>query len=280
MTEASTQRLGRTLVRAGLISQEQLKAALDQADGRTLPRVLEDLGYASENSVATTVAEQFGVALIDIGNYELDPNASMLISTDLMRRYRALPVQIDGDVLVVAMSDPANILAVDDLRIVTGRDVRIVVAVESELLQAIERFTHQPNQRRATCSATSRTSSRAPTTAEEEEQGEESAVARLMNQIVTDAIRQGAGDIYIEPQEHELRVRYRIDGVCQTVLTTPKKTHRQLISRLKIMSAMDIAERRVPQDGRFGVTLDGSGGGLPRCDAARSSTANSPSCDC
>ncbi len=257
MTEATTQRLGRTLVRAGLISQEQLKAALDQADGRTLPRVLEDLGYASENNVATTVAEQFGVPLIDIGSYELDPSASMLISTDLMRRYRALPVQIDGDVLVIAMSDPANILAVDDLRIVTGREVRIVVAVESELLQAIERFTtSQTNV--SDMLGDLEDQFKGPEDAEEEEQGEESAIARLMNQIVTDAIRQGAGDIYIEPQEYELRVRYRIDGVCQTVLTTPKKTHRQLISRLKIMSAMDIAERRVPQDGRFGVTLDGA----------------------
>jgi len=256
MSVASMQRLGRMLLRAGLITEEQLLEAMDQAAGRTLPGVLEDLGYVSGNQVAQVLAEQMGLAFVDVASYDVDPNAATLVPMELMRKHVVLPVKVENSELVVAMADPANIFAIDDLRIVTRLDVRAVVATESDILAAIERFT------------TSQTNvedmlgdlqgvSRDDDDADGEEAGEDSTVAKLMNQIVTDAIRQGAGDIYIEPHEHEMRVRYRIDGVCREILTAPKNLHRQLISRLKINSGMDIAERRIPLDGRFGVVLDG-----------------------
>lgn len=256
MSVASMQRLGRMLLRADLITEEQLVEAMDQAAGRTLPGVLEDLGYVSGNQVAQVVAEQMGLAFVDVASYDIDPNAATLVPMELMRKHVVLPVKVENTELIVAMADPANIFAIDDLRIVTRLDIRAVVATESDILAAIERFT------------TSQTNvedmlgdlegvSRDDGDADGEEVGEDSTVAKLMNQIVTDAIRQGAGDIYIEPHEHEMRVRYRIDGVCREILTAPKNIHRQLISRLKINSGMDIAERRVPLDGRFGVVLDG-----------------------
>lgn len=244
------------LVLAGLITQEQLADAFAQADGRSLPVVLEELGYASETKVAQAVAEQMGLPFVDIGSYDADPNAAMQVTVDMMRKYIALPIKQEGEELVVAMADPANIFAIDDLRIVTRKEIKTVVAVESELVAAIDRFsTNQTNVDDMLGDLEEAVS--VGKRAEEEDTGENSTVAKLMNQIITDAIRQGAGDIYIEPGEFESRVRYRIDGVCQVIQTAPAKLHRQLISRLKINSNMDIAERRVPLDGRFGVVLDG-----------------------
>jgi type IV pilus assembly protein PilB len=250
------QRLGKMLVRAGIVTDEQLNAALDQAEGRSLPVTLEEMGLATEVRVAQAVAEQMGLAFVDIANYDVDPNAATLISTELMKKHSVLPIKKEDEELVVAMADPANIFAVDDLRIVTRLEIRPVVAPESDLASAIDRFTtNQTNVDDMLGDLAESTGGKDVDVSEEE--GEDSGVAKLMNQIITDAIRTGAGDIYIEPHENDMRVRYRIDGVCREIMTSPKAIHRQLISRLKINSGMDIAERRIPLDGRFGVVLDG-----------------------
>jgi type IV pilus assembly protein PilB len=254
--QATSHRVGQMLIRAGLIDEAQLSRAVEESAGRSLAVTLDELGIVNETKVAQAVAEQMGLAFIDVGSYEIDPNAAMLISAELMRKYTVLPIKQEGEELVVAMADPANIFAIDDLRIVTRLEVRAVVASESDLVTAIDRFT------------TSQTNvddmlgdlEEAIGVGEQDEESDESAdsgVAKLMNQIVTDAIRQGAGDIYIEPHENQMRVRFRIDGVCQEIFSMPKTMHRQLISRLKISSNMDISERRIPLDGRFGVVLDG-----------------------
>ncbi len=258
MTAATTQRLGRMLVRAGVISDEQLSEAVSRAAGRSLPVVLDELGYATENRVAQAVAEQMGLVFVDIGSYDLDPHAATLVTTEMMRKYLVLPIKVEDEELVVAMADPANIFAMDDLHIVTRKDIRPVVAAESDLLAAIDRFS--ANQTNVNEMLDDFEDSIAGIeVVEDAGEGDESGVAKLLNQIITDAIRQGAGDVYIESLETEMRVRFRVDGVCQQVLTMPKKIQRQLISRLKIQSGMDIAERRIPQDGRFGVVLDGKG---------------------
>jgi type IV pilus assembly protein PilB len=249
-------RLGRLLVGSGLINDAQLAEAVAAADGRPLPHVLDELGFADEVTVAKAVAESMGLPFVDIGSYDIDPGAALLLKLDLMRRYAVLPIKDQDNELIVAMADPANIFAIDDVRIVTGREIRPVVAAESELIAAIDRFgASQANVGDMVGDLEQQVS----VTGEEDEEdaGEESVVARLMNQIVTEAIRSGAGDVYIEPGERDVRIRFRIDGVCQVVNTLPKKLHRQLLSRLKINCAMDIAERRIPQDGRFGVVLDG-----------------------
>jgi len=180
------------------------------------------------------------------------------LSSELARRYTVLPIKIQDGELIVAMADPANIFAIDDLRIVTGQDIRPVVAAESELLAAIERFA-SARQNVDEMVGDVEVSVGDHDASDTESEEDSAPVARLLNQIVTEGIRQGAGDIYIEPYEKEMRVRFRIDGVCQEIMKSPKKLNRQLISRLKIQSGMDIAERRIPQDGRFGVVLDGKG---------------------
>jgi len=259
VTAASGKRLGKVLVQSGVISEEQLQSALSEADGRTLSSVLVEQGVATEQKIAQAVAESMGLAYVDLGGYEIDPTAATMLATDLAKRHCVLPIKIQDDELVVAMADPANIFAIDDLRIVTGYEIRPVVAAESDVVAAIEKFATM-NQ-----NVDEMVGDLDDTSAEQEAEDhaaaadEEAPVAKLMNLIVTEAIRQGAGDIYVEPLENELRVRYRIDGVCQEVVRSPKKLHRQLISRIKIASGMDIAEKRIPQDGRFGVVLDGKG---------------------
>jgi type IV pilus assembly protein PilB len=256
MMSGNSLRLGRLLVGSGVIDDEQLAEAAAVADGRPLPHVLDELGFASETVVAQAVAESMGLPFVDIGGYDMDPAAALLLKTELMRRYCVLPLSIEDGQLVVAMADPANIFAMDDVRIVTGMEVRPVVATESDLVGAIDQFSaSQANVSDMLGDLEQAVGVTSDESGEDEDS--ESAVARLLNQIVSDAIRHGAGDVYIEPSEHELRIRFRVDGVCHVVNTLPRKMHRQLISRLKIDSGMDIAERRIPQDGRFGVVLDG-----------------------
>jgi type IV pilus assembly protein PilB len=252
---ANSMRLGRLLVGSGLINDEQLAEAVAAADGRPLPHVLDELGFADEVTVAKAVAESMGLPFVDIGSYDIDPGAALLLKLDLMRRYAVLPIKQQDGELTVAMADPANVFAIDDVRIVTGKEIRPVVAAQTELLAAIDKFS--ASQANVGDMVGDLEQQVGAAEEEQEESGEDSVVARLMNQIVTEAIRTGAGDVYIEPEDNEVRIRFRVDGVCRVVNTLPKRLHRQLLSRLKISSAMDIAERRVPQDGRFGVVLDG-----------------------
>jgi len=151
MMMASSVRLGRLLVRAGVITDEQLAEATGQAEGRALPHVLAEMGFASEARVAQAIAESMGLAFVDISSYDLDPAAAILLSSDLMKKYIVLPVKVQDSELVVAMADPANIFAIDDLRIVTGKEIRPVVAVESDLKQAIERSEGALASRESRC---------------------------------------------------------------------------------------------------------------------------------
>jgi type IV pilus assembly protein PilB len=258
MSSAATgKRLGRILVQAALITDEQLAAALDaMGDGDTVTGILVDQEVVTEEQVAQAVADQLGLAYVDLATYEIDANAATLLSTDVARRYQVVPIAFQDDELVVAMSDPANIFAVDDLRIVTGYEIRPVVAAESDLTSTIDKFAAQRQDVDGLLDDVEDMVGVAQDEDEVDEDDESAPVAKLMNLILTEAIRENAGDIYIEPQEKDMRIRYRVDGVCHEVVRSPKKLHRQLISRIKIASNMDIAEKRVPQDGRFGVVVD------------------------
>ncbi|MDZ4655521.1 MAG: ATPase, T2SS/T4P/T4SS family [Coriobacteriia bacterium] len=257
MSAASGKRLGKVLVQAGVLTEDQMTSALAEAKGRSLTAVLVDQGIATEQSIAQVVAESMELAFVDLSVYEIDPAAATLLAIDLARRHQVLPIDIKDDELVVAMADPANIFAIDDLRIVTGYEIRPVVATESDLMAALDKFATMNANVNDMVGDLGEASSTEEAEDADAAADEEAPVAKLMNLVITEAIRQGAGDIFIEPLENDLRVRYRIDGVCQEVVRSPKRLHRQLISRIKIASGMDIAEKRVPQDGRFGVVLDG-----------------------
>lgn len=257
VSAASGKRLGKVLVQAGLITEEQMVSAMAEAEDRSLTAVLVEQGLATEQKIAQAVAESMGLAFVDLAGYEIDPAAATMLAIDLARRHQVLPIKIQDDELVVAMADPANIFAIDDLRIVTGYEIRPVVATESDLMSALDKFATMNANVSEMVGDLEDASVVDEADDVEAAADEEAPVAKLMNLIITEAIRQGAGDIYVEPLENDLRVRYRIDGVCQEVVRSPKKLHRQLISRIKIACGMDIAEKRIPQDGRFGVVLDG-----------------------
>ncbi len=252
-------RLGKILVQSGVISDEQLENALAQAGSGSITTVLASLGYADEAFVARTVAESTGLQFIDLAVADVDAHAATLIPIEAAKRYHALPIRIEDEELVVAMSDPANVLAIDDLRIVTGYSVRPVVVTESDLMNALEKLsTAQTSVQDMMEDLEDSLGLDATEEDEEEEASDEDApVAKLMNLVITEAVRQNAGNIYLEPHENDMRVRFRVDGVCQDILRSPKRMHRQLISRIKVASGMDIAEKRVPQDGRFSVSLEG-----------------------
>ena len=257
MVAASGKRLGKVLIQAGVATQQQIDEVMADAPGLSLAAALIAGGITTDTRIAQAVADQMGLPFVDLGMYDIDPNAATLLASDLARRYNVLPIAIQDEKLVVAMSDPANIFAIDDLRIVTGYEIRPVVAAESDLTHAIERFAAMQQNVDEMVGDLADTVAIGKKLDDDEDVSDNAPVARLMNGIITEAIRQGAGDIYIEPQENDLRIRYRIDGVCQEVVRSPKNVHRQLISRLKISAGLDIAERRIPQDGRFGVVLDG-----------------------
>lgn len=249
--------LGDLLVQTGAITREELDEALRQQSlnkgGKgMLGRTLVQLGYCTEDDIASVVALQNDVPYVSLETYPIDDAASSLITPEIARRYSALPIGFDNGKLLVAMMYPKDIIAIDDLRIHTGYDFRPVVCADGELAAAIERF--------------SRTSASVEQAAEEEVEMEEVApevddasekpAVHLANLIFSQAVRAGTSDIHIEPQEKSMRVRFRIDGVLHDAMQPPKKLHASLVSRIKVMANMDIAERRVPQDGRISLKIE------------------------
>jgi type IV pilus assembly protein PilB len=256
--------LGQTLLEADRITKEQLQEALAKTqNGKSLVRSLSDLGYITEVEISTLLAKNMGLSFIDLSSYQINPSAAKIITEDIARRYFALPINFENEKLVLAMADPSNVFAVDDLRIITGYDIKPVVVTESERLAAINQFcqmdtTVQEAAETAAESAASAEKTSAIDAVEAHEIAEEAPIVKLVNLIISQAVRDRASDIHIEPQEKELRIRYRIDGVLHEVMTSPKQIQAGVISRLKIMADMNIAERRVPQDGRFGIIVGGS----------------------
>ncbi len=254
---SNEKRFGKILVQAGVITEAQLTKALADKSGASLTEVLVRQRATTDTRIAQAVAEQTGLEYVDIGLCDIDMNASTLLTPDATKRYGVLPIALEGDTLVVAMSDPANIFAIDDLRIMTGHDIRPVVAAESELQQAIDKYGAMQQSVEEYVGDVVESLNIGEHGEDEETEGTESVVSKLLNMIIAEAIRLEAGDIYIEPQDNDMRIRYRIDGVCQEIMRSPKKLQPQLISRVKISAGMDIAERRLPQDGRFSVVMEG-----------------------
>jgi type IV pilus assembly protein PilB len=247
------------LLERGLVTPDQLEQARAEHEetGRSLGRLLIEHHVLTEEDLSRVVAEASGREYVDLDEYPLDPMATSTLSDAVARRYWALPISWEGDTLVVAMADPSNVVAVDDIRSLTGSRVRVVVATPSCIASAIDR-THRVD------ADVEETTGLALDTADEEEDlaqlrevTEDAPIVRLANLLIRQAVQDRASDIHIEPAERDVRVRYRVDGVLHEVMRTPKRVQSGLVSRLKIMADLDIAERRVPQDGRVSVQLAG-----------------------
>ncbi len=257
-------RLGELLVRSKRISLEQLKAAQDtqRKDGVSLGYALAKMGYISDQEITDFLSQQYRVQAIDLSEYEIDQEVLKLITQEVCQRHKIIPVSRAGSSLIVAMADPSNLHAIDDIKFLTGYNVEPVVASEAAIVAAVETYYAAPEISYDEIMEGFDEDEIEVASEEDEmnlldlERASEGApVIRLCNAILLNAIKKGASDIHVEPYEKTLRVRYRIDGVLHEEMAPPHKLKNALASRLKIMSQLDIAERRLPQDGRIKLKL-------------------------
>jgi type IV pilus assembly protein PilB len=260
----SRNRLGELLVREKRISLEQLREAQQQQkdDNISLGYALARLGAISDQEITDFLSEQYRVQSIDLSEYEIDREILKLISPQVCERHKIIPVSRAGSSLIVAMADPSNLNAIDDVKFLTGYNVEPVVSSESAILAALEKAYAQPEISYEDIMEGFDESEIEVATTEDDENlldleraSEDAPVIRLCNAILLNAVKQGASDIHVEPYERVLRVRYRVDGVLHEEMTPPIQLKNAIASRLKIMSSLDIAERRLPQDGRIKLKL-------------------------
>jgi len=249
--------LGQILLEQGLLEQDQLDRALEEHRNtpKSLGRVLIDLGYIRERDLVRALAEQVGLEFVDLTEYRIDPGIATLIPEAICRRYRALAIGERDGKLLVAMSDPANVYALDDIRTITGRDVQPVVATANDVEQAIAKFTGAGDQVEALASEAVEALEREADLSDVEAAVEDAPIVKLVQAIMNQAVTDRASDVHIEPTEKDVRVRFRVDGVLHEVMHSPKSIQGGLISRLKVMADLNIAEKRVPQDGRVSIRV-------------------------
>ncbi len=260
-------RLGELLVTNNLITKEQLKQALAEqkaAGGQLrLGSILVRDSLISEGDLTSFLSKQYGVPTINLADYEVEPAVVKIIPPDVAHKYQIVPVNRAGSTLIIAMSDPSNIFAIDDIKFMTGYNVEVVVVAESSIKSAIDKLYDQSASLADVMNDLDIDDLEVIGDDEEVDVGsleratEDAPVVKLVNLILTDAIKKKASDIHIEPYEKYFRVRYRIDGVLYEVMKPPLKLKNAITSRIKIMSELDIAERRLPQDGRIKIKLGG-----------------------
>jgi len=259
------QKLGNFLVREGLITPEQLENALQEqkANGGMLGSNLVKMGYIEEAELMEFLSKQFGVPSTDPSKLDVDPDVIEMIPGNIVNKYRIVPISLEGQTLTIAMVDPSNIFIIDDIKFLTRKNIRVTVATESSIKSAMDRFydagaaLEDVMQEFDEDGVDVVEGSEDLDLGELESAAEQAPVVKLVNLILVDAIKKAASDIHIEPYEKSFRVRYRIDGVLYEVMKPPMKLKNALISRVKIMSRLDIAERRLPQDGRIKLKTKG-----------------------
>lgn len=250
--------LGDVLLERGLVADADVAdaAAEQRRTGRSLGRILVDRGLLSESQVVAAIAAQIGMEFVDLGDFTFDGSITSLITPAIARRHLVVPLSLRHGHLVVAMADPANVVALDDLRTLTHLDVRPVVSTRADVLAAIDRVYRSGDE-------LEEISSSLDSHEDEEDLAhltqvvEDAPIVKFVNLLITQGIQDGASDIHLEPTERDLRVRFRIDGVLHEVMRSPRTIQSGVISRLKIMADINIAERRIPQDGRLSVSTGG-----------------------
>ena len=252
---SATDRLSQLLLKNNVVTEKQLAQALERQKetGASLGRVLLELGMVKENQLAEIIARELGLEYVDLLEYKINIQATTSIDESMARRYNCIPIDFEDGKLVVAMADPTNIYALDDIRLSTGYEVKPVVSAREDILNAIQRYYHLD---------TDVVEEALQSKEEEEAEGitgvvDDTPLVRFTTTMITEAINRGASDIHIDPRENEVLIRYRIDGVCQEIKRLPKNVHEGIVSRIKIISDLNIAERRVPQDGHFGLVTNG-----------------------
>jgi type IV pilus assembly protein PilB len=268
--------MGDILIKEDVINLDQLKTAIQEQKetGKRLGETLLNLGYIDEHQLVAYLSKQYGVPAINLDQFDISMDILKTVSRESALKHKLIPINRSGSTLVVAMSDPSNIFAVDDLKFATGHNIEVVVTSERSIRNAIERFYGSQQEWEDARKAQESTAAvdklmgdlddfLIEISGEEnidlndlEKASEEAPVIKLVNHLLMDSIRKGASDIHIEPYEKSLRVRYRIDGVLYDIMHPPLKLKNAVSSRIKVMSNLDIAERRLPQDGRIKVKMN------------------------
>lgn len=269
MVETLKKRLGDILIEERLLTQEQLAQALyeQRRTGQPLVVILIQSGLIGEEDIVITLSEQLGIPHLRVESYEIPAEVVAEVSEGIARRYHLIPVAKTGNSLTIAMSDPLNIVAIDDVRMLTGYEIETVVSLDSEVKKAIEKYYGGKSGTLDDYEDILRDAQADVVTVSDDQQEldishlkkevEQAPVIRLVNLTLVNAIKQGASDIHVEPFEREVRVRYRVDGVLREVQSPPKALQAAVVSRVKVLSELDIAERRIPQDGRFRIKFEG-----------------------
>ena len=268
-----SQRLGDLLVKEKIITPEQLEQAnkTQKEQSCRLGSALVKLGFLTDEDVTNFLSRQYGVPAINLSYFEIDPAVVKLIPFETAKRYQILPLSRVGASLTIAMVDPTNVFAMDDIKFMTGFNIEPVVASESSILSGIEKAygsTKEEDLKTVMESMSEMGDSDVELSEQQEQEMElaelekaadEAPVVKLVNVVLGDAVKRGASDIHIEPYEKEFRVRFRIDGVLQSIMSPPLKLKDAITSRLKIMSKLDISEKRLPQDGRIMLKMNVGG---------------------
>lgn len=267
-------KLGELLVKESLITPQQLQEALDyqKQHGGKLGYNLVKLGFVKDEEITQLLSRQYGVPSINLAKFEIDPSVIKLVPAETSQKYQILPLSRAGANLTIAMVDPTNVFAMDDIKFMTGYNVEPVVASETAIMEAIEKYygsvhSLQIKEEMDKLVETDEFNEDVEVLEEGddidleelEKSTEEAPVVKLCNLILTDALRRGASDIHIEPYEREFRVRFRIDGVLYVVMNPPMKLRDAMTSRIKIMAKLDISEKRLPQDGRIKIRMNNNG---------------------
>jgi type IV pilus assembly protein PilB len=278
-------KLGELLVREGLITQPQLNETLEfqRSNGGRLGHCLIKLGFVTDDEITAILSRQYGVPSINLSFFDVDPSVIKLIPIETAQKYQILPLSRVGNTLTLAMIDPTNVFAMDDIKFMTGFNIEPVVASETALRESIDKYygsTHSIELKKvmediAVIDQKLEADDTSLEVAQEEETidlmgleqaAEEAPIIKLVNLILSSSLKRGASDIHIEPYEKEFRVRFRIDGVLYNIMNPPLKLKDAIVSRIKIMAKLDISEKRLPQDGRIKIRMKNEGGKIKELD--------------
>ncbi len=264
-------RLGEILIGEGLVSQDQLAAALEsqRTDGGRLGNCLVRLGFMTEDALTSMLSKQYGVPCINLSHFEIQPEIADVLTREVATKYQVLPLSRMGSTLTIAMADPINVIALDDLKFMTGLSIQPLIASESQLMEAIEKHfgaMYDSQLKQVFEDLADSTADAAVEVIDVEEETKvdllslekesgEAPIIRLVNLILLDSVKRGASDVHLEPYERELRLRFRVDGTLRSAMSPPLKLKDAIVSRLKIMANLDISEKRLPQDGRIRLRL-------------------------
>lgn len=259
------ERISEILIKKGIITEEKLKVALDlqRERGGALGDTLVSLGYVSQNELLAILSQELGIPPISLSKYKIDPEIIKAIPRKIAVHYQIMPISRIGKLLTVAMADPLNVFAMDDIKKITGLEVNPIITTKADVQAAIEKYYGSAAVETIE-KLVEETQTKVSIVKEEEEKPDilalkklvqETPVVKLAEAIVLEATKARASDILIEPMEDKLRIRYRVDGVFREAQTPPKSMHSAIVSRIKVLSNLDIAERRLPQDGRFKVKV-------------------------